>query len=424
VKIAVVGSGIAGISAALALAPDHEVTLYEREPVAGGHAHTVEVSTSAGSVPVDVGFIVYNDATYPTFSPMLAELGVATRPSDMSFGCRCAGCGLEYSTRGATGFFAQRRRLLDPGQWRLLLEIRAFFADARRFLAAGVGDDGTLGAYLQARPAASRLAGHFLLPLAAAVWSTSPTEVRRFPLLYLLRFLDHHGLIGFDRALRWRTVVGGSREYVSRALARLPRGAVRLGTAVVGVRSAHESAVDLLLEGGAVRRYEGIVLATHADTALGLLSNPSHAARRALAAFHYTTNRVVLHTDAGPVLPRLAGARASWNVRIDSCDARADRLTMTYDLTRLQSLPGDERILVSVNPAHVDPRLVRYEFSWAHPAYGSDTLAAQRAVERIQGEGRIWYAGAHLGYGFHEDGCRSGVAAARLVCGALAERAA
>lgn len=408
-----IGAGISGLSAVWLLARSHEVVLFDREPRAGGHANTARVPTADGDVPVDTGFIVFNEATYPGFSAMLRALGVPTQPAEMSFGCRCDGCGLQYSSRGAAGFFARRSAMVRLGHWRLLAELRGFFADARRRLESGIDDGLTLGGYLAGR--GSELRGHFLVPLAAAVWSTAPAEVLDFPLLYLLRFLDNHGLIGFGRAVRWRTITGGSNEYVRRVLATLPPGSIRLGDVVRSVRPVPGNAIEVATAGGTNARFDAAVIATHADEALRLLHAATSAQRRALETFRYTTNRVVLHTDTS-TLPGLRDARASWNVSTAGCQGEDRALSMTYDLSRLQSIPGPERFLVSVNPRKdLDPRRVVSEHAYSHPSYGPETLAAQRRVADIQGLDGVYFAGAHLGYGFHEDGHRSGASvAARL----------
>lgn len=416
-RIGIVGAGIAGLAAARVLAREHQVQVYERDAHAGGHAHTAVVRTAAGEIAVDTGFIVYNETTYPGFSAMLRELDVPTQASDMSFGCRCLSCGLEYSSRGLSGFFAQRRMVLRSRHWRLLADLRAFFAEARRLLETGDGAELTLGAWLASRVPGRDLGGHFLVPLTAAVWSTAPAEVLDFPLLHLLRFLSNHGLIGMGRTLRWRTVNGGSREYVRRLVASLPGGAVRLSAGARAVRPLPDGGVEILLSGGDRPRFDRVVLATHADHALALLPDATSREREALGGFRYSSNRVVLHTDAAR-LPRTPKAGASWNVTTEDCLPIARALTMTYDLSRLQSLSGPERFLVSVNPRTLDPRRVHAEYTYDHPRYGFDTLAAQRRVALLQGSRGLYFAGAHLGYGFHEDGYRSGTEVAALLAGA------
>ena len=424
-RIAIIGAGISGLSAAYALHREHDIALYDAESPVGGHVHTVTVDTADGPLPVDMGFIVHNDVTYPTFLGMIGELGVQTQPSDMSLGSACRGCGVEFSSRGARGWFAQPRRrgaprtlASPPGHPAVLPRCSSSPRSTARHRArrsATTSGEMRFGAGFR---------DHFLVPITSAVWSTASADILDYPLDYLLRFLDQHGLIGVGRSLQWRTITGGSMVYVERILDRIGRDVVRAGDPVVDVER-DGTGIRVRTAAGTSDRFDAVVLATHADDALRMLRDADGRERQALDAFAYTTNRVVLHTDER-LLPRRRAARASWNVDQADCRRTGELLTMTYHMNRLQSLTGPVEYCVSVNPdERLDPARILADRSMRHPSYTFATLDAQDAVEGIQGWRRTWYAGAHLGYGFHEDGCRSGFAAAeRIAAAAIEERAA
>ncbi|MGW1816957.1 NAD(P)/FAD-dependent oxidoreductase [Streptomyces sp. NPDC002125] len=410
-RTAVVGSGVAGLTAAHVLGKAHDVTLIEADERAGGHAHTHDLTSSDGRTHrVDSGFIVHNRRTYPHLLRLFGELGVPTQESEMSMSVRCEGCGLEYAgARGAAGLFARPGSAVRGPYLRMLTEVPRFHRAARALLAMPEGTgDMTLGEFAARGRFSAYFRAHFLTPMVSAVWSCDPVTATLYPARYLFRFLQHHGMLSIGGSPVWRTVTGGSREYVDRVVKQAH--SLRMATPVRTVRR-HSDGVEIVTEDGATEEYDAVVLATRPGEALRLLADPTDEERRTLGAFRYTRNPTLLHTDT-TLLPRSRGAAASWNYLMPSCAADADRVTVSYDMNRLQRLDAPERFVVTLNGAdRVDPDSVRARMVYEHPVFTPESVAAQARLPALSGPVTA-FAGAYHGWGFHEDGCRSGAEAA------------
>ncbi len=404
-RVVVIGAGIAGLGAAHALSRVHDVEVLERDGRAGGHANTVTLPRPGGDLHLDTGFLVHNEPNYPRLSRLFRELGVPVQDSDMSFGVSCRRCGVEYS---AVRLWTQPRALASPRTARMLREVVRFMRTGRDGLAERHARS-TLGDFVRIEGYSRDFRDHFIVPFAAALWSTAPGETLGFPMPYAVRFFDNHGLLGFRRHT-WRTVVGGSRRYVAAITA--PLGdRLRLRVAVRSV-TRDADGVEVRTEDDGVRRYDAAVIATHAPQALGMLTDADDLERGVLSAFRTTTNSAVLHTDRRQ-LPASPRAWASWNYVVDDCRAPSPLPTVTYDLNRLQALDEPERYCVTLNRDDaIDPaRTIRRE-TYAHPLYDFASLEAQGRLPELDGRRRTWFCGAYHGFGFHEDGLASGLRAA------------
>src|SRR6478736_8896722 len=344
-SIAVIGAGISGLAAAYFLSRRHRVHVFEKEPRLGGHTNTVVVDEANGPVALDTGFLVHNDRTYPHLVRLFGELGVATRDSDMSFAVSCRRSGLEYSSRGANGFFAQRRNLVSRSHLSLLLDIVRFNREAPGLLAAPGGGLQTLGEFLESRRFGEAFIHRYLLPMASAIWSASLDAIRSFPAITLIRFFDNHGLLSLSAQPTWKVVAGGSHAYIPKLSAQLS-GGIHEGASIHSVRRS-EDGVTLTFRDRPSIRFDAVVFACHGDQVLPLLADPSDRERDVFSCFTTTTNTAWLHTD-GSVLPMQPRARASWNYRL-AADADAPP-TVTYDLNRLQGLTTPEHYCVTLNP--------------------------------------------------------------------------
>ncbi|HWE54001.1 MAG TPA: FAD-dependent oxidoreductase [Acidimicrobiales bacterium] len=412
-RVAVVGSGVAGLTAAYLLQKRFDVTLFEADDRLGGHAHTHEhPSDDAGTIRVDSGFIVHNRATYPNLIRLFGRLDVPTVPTGMSMSVRCEGCGLEYAgALGLSGVFAQSRSIARPAFLRMLVEVNRFHRQARRIVEGGsdLDEEVTLGRFLADGGFSSYFIRHFMVPVVSAVWSAAPETALLYPARYLFAFLANHGMLSVKGSHQWYTVAGGSRTYVDAIAKDLSE--VRLSTPIRSMARPPEGGVEVVTGDGTRETFAKAVIATHPDTALGLLAQPTEAERRALGAFRYSRNETVLHQDDA-VLPRSHKARAAWNYLLDDCRNDADRVLVSYDMNRLQHLPGRRPYVVTLNASErIDEDRVIARMTYEHPIYTPESVRAQKELPGLN-DGTVAFAGAYHSWGFHEDGCRAGVAAA------------
>jgi predicted NAD/FAD-binding protein len=414
VRIAIVGSGIAGLGSAWLLHKQgHQVTVFEASDWAGGHTHTVDVTLEGRTHPVDTGFLVFNDRTYPHQIELFSELGVASVASEMSFSLRNDAAGIEWAGTNLRSLFAQPRNALRPAFWRMLADVLRFNREAMALVDGDALPAGSLGSFLEARSYSDAFRNGYLLPMAAAIWSSPARDILDFPLATFVRFCANHGLLSIDDRPQWRTVEGGGREYVRRIVSRLPD--VRLATPVLRVRR-QANGVEIDSSARIGEHFDGVVMACHSDQSLRLLADATWTERRLLGAVRYQPNRVVLHTDA-TLMPRARRAWSAWNYLATGDAARP--VAVSYLINKLQPLPFATPVIVTLNPpVEPDPRTVLGEFEYDHPLLDHAAVVAQRSFASLQGARSTWFAGAWLGYGFHEDGLKS----AHAVAASVAER--
>jgi predicted NAD/FAD-binding protein len=397
-RIAIVGAGVSGLVAAHLLHREHEVSIFEAADWIGGHTHTVRVDDADGAYDVDTGFIVMNDRNYPNFERLLGKLGVPTQPSNMSFSVSDGGS-FEYSSTSIGGLFANPRHLVSPSFLRMLADVRRFQREARELLTSE-GDGPSLRDYLDERSYSREFVERLIVPQASAVWSADPRQMWTFPARFLAQFFDNHGMLGIGKRPKWRTIAGGSHRYVERLMAPFS-DRIRLSTPVSAISRVGDG-VEVSTRGGEPQRFDRVVIATHSDQALAMLTNPSEREREILGAIPYQGNEVVLHTDRR-LLPRRRRAWASWNYHLDGNDAGGS--SVTYHMNRLQSLGAQEELCVTLNSTdRIEPARVLGKWNYAHPVYTSAGMIAQRRRHEIDGVDGIHYCGAYWGWGFHEDG--------------------
>lgn len=404
-KIAIIGSGISGLTCAWRLAGHHQVTLFEAGATPGGHTATVDVATPQGTYAIDTGFIVYNDRTYPRFMGLLSELGISGQKTQMSFSVHNPQSGLEYNGHTLMSLFAQRRNLVNPTFWRLLREIVRFNRLAKQALAGEVDPRDTLQSFLERHRFTPYFARHYILPMGAAIWSSSLQEMKRFPLPLFLRFFEHHGLLDITHRPQWFVVPGGSREYIRAMLAALGNRLTLHLNAPVQQVIRHERGVNIQLE-NASHTFDQVIFACHSAEALAMLDAPTDAERDVLGDIGWQRNEVVLHSDRR-WLPVRERAWASWNYRLSEREQAS--ACVTYNMNILQGLPPESPLFcVTLNPeTPVDDRFVLKRFVYEHPLFNPKSWRAQARRGEINGQNRSWYCGAYWYNGFHEDGVRS-----------------
>lgn len=407
-RVAIIGTGISGLAAAHRLHGSADITLFEAGNRPGGHANTVVAESERGLESIDTGFIVFNDRNYPEFSRLLQELEIPSRPSSMSFSVSDGD--FEYTGRSLNGLFAQRRNLVDPRFLRMLAEFPRFQRRLKEL--SGRDSEGpSLAAFIEEEGFSGDLRDRVVVPLVSAVWSADPEQMWSFPVGFLARFMDNHGLLSLRNRPSWRTVEGGSWSYV-RALTDPMRDRIRTDTPVESVRRTGDM-VEVTPRGGAPEEFDQVVIATHSDQALRMLADPTRAEREVLGAIEYQANEAVLHTDE-TLMPKRRAAWASWNYHL--ADQPTGRTALTYDMNRLQSLGCERQFCVTLNlTERIDPAKIIEVIGYEHPVFTPDAVVAQDRWPEISGRGRTHYCGAYWRNGFHEDGAFSGLRAADRV---------
>jgi predicted NAD/FAD-binding protein len=411
--IAVIGTGISGMAAAWLLSKRHNITVYEKNDRIGGHSNTVTVEQGPARIPVDTGFIVYNERNYPNLTALFDHLDVATEHSSMSFSASLDGGDFEYSGTGLGGLFAQPRNLLRPRMWSMLRDLRRFYREATGHT-TGTDTGMTLGDYLRLNNYGDSFINDHLLPMGAAIWSTPARDMLDYPLFSFIRFCDNHGLLQLKDRPAWRTVTGGSREYVDRLTASFS-DRILLNT---GVTSIQRKPDGVIIEDrqGDIRWFDHVVIAAHANEALNMLADSEKAERQLLGAIRYERNHAILHSDKR-LMPRTHKAWASWNFMGNDAKIN-DKVSVTYWMNRLQKLATDADLFVTLNPLNKPAEnTIHRSFQYDHPVFNRQAIRAQRMLWNLQGVRRTWFCGAYFGHGFHEDGLQAGLAVAEQLGG-------
>jgi predicted NAD/FAD-binding protein len=404
-KIAIIGSGISGMTAAYLLHGEHDIRVYEAGDYIGGHTHTIDVEENGEHYAVDTGFIVFNRSTYPNFCKMLDRLGVESQPTEMTFSVKDEHTGLEYSPHSLNTFFAQRRNLLSPGFYRMIYDIFRLRRELNNVLDGK--DEIEIGQYLEREGYSRRFKEHFIVPLGSSLWSADPQRFHEFPLRTFIRFFKNHGFLNIINPFKWLVIKGGSRNYIGKLTATYS-DKIRLNCPVNKITRKHDC-VELTLSAGETERFDHVVLATHSDQALSLLSDASEKEKEILSAIPYQENLAVLHTDTS-MLPQRKNIWSGWNYIILNEDT--GRATITYDMSILQSIESPEEFCVTLNrPSDIHPGKVIGQYLYHHPVFTKKAPDAQMRQEEISGINRTHYCGAYWGNGFHEDGVNSALKA-------------
>jgi len=412
-KIAVIGAGISGLSSAWLLSKNHDVRVYEKNSWIGGHSNTQIVPTEFGDIPVDTGFIVYNEVTYPNLVAMFEHFNVPTKKSEMSFAVSLNQGQFEYSGTNINGLFGQRSNIFKLKFWKMLGSVLRFYREAPVFLVSGSLENMSLGQFLDKNNFSQEFIKYHLLPMGAAIWSTSLAEVKDYPVSSFIEFFKNHGLMQIRNRPQWKTVDGGSREYVNRLTKSFSDNIL-----LTGVNSIKRKSQQVLIEdsNGIVEYFDYVVIATHADEALQLLLDADRLESNVLKQWRYSANKAVLHTDCR-LMPKRAHIWSSWNFLGSDLEESQENLCVTYWMNRLQGINTKAPIFLTLNPKDIDHNRIIREFEYTHPQFNKNALLSQQQLWSLQGHRRTWYCGSYFGAGFHEDGLQAGLAVAEELGG-------